>query len=66
MSSLFEKQLPKPLVEMLRPKSLDEVIGQEHLIGAEGSLRHSLRSGQLFSMILWGSPRTGKTAIAKL
>lgn len=55
-----------PLAEILRPKSLDEVIGQEHLVGANGIMRKLLNSGYLPSLILWGPPGCGKTTLAEL
>jgi putative ATPase len=55
-----------PLADRLRPKSLDEVIGQEHLTGPEGAIGRMVRAGRLSSMILWGPPGTGKTSIARL
>jgi putative ATPase len=55
-----------PLAERLRPKSLDEVIGQQHLLGAGKPLRVAFESGRLHSMILWGPPGTGKTTLARL
>ena len=50
----------------LRPRSLDEVIGQEHLTGPEGAIGRMVAAGRLSSMILWGPPGTGKTSIARL
>lgn len=55
-----------PLAERMRPKSLDQYVGQEHLIGPEGGLTPILKSGNLPSMILWGPPGTGKTTLARL
>ena len=55
-----------PLADRLRPKSLDEVVGQEHLTGAEGAIGRMVAAGRLASMILWGPPGTGKTSIARL
>ncbi len=55
-----------PLPDRLRPKSLDEVIGQHHLLGPDGTLRRMIASGRLGSLILWGPPGTGKTTIARL
>ena len=55
-----------PLADRLRPKTLDEVIGQRHLLGPDGTLRRMIASGRLGSLILWGPPGTGKTTIARL
>ncbi|MDG1526527.1 MAG: replication-associated recombination protein A [Schleiferiaceae bacterium] len=56
----------KPLAEQLRPQSLDQYLGQEHLIGQNGALRKSLEVGRLPSIVLWGPPGVGKTTLALL
>ncbi len=71
MSDLFaadsaETDKARPLADQLRPRSLDDVIGQEHLLGSGGTLRRMLASGRLGSLILWGPPGTGKTTVARL
>lgn len=71
MSDLFaadpsETDKARPLADQLRPLSLDEVIGQTHLLGDGGTLRRMLTSGRLGSLILWGPPGTGKTTVARL
>ncbi|MGB7206209.1 MAG: AAA family ATPase, partial [Anderseniella sp.] len=71
MASLFdaaglEANAPRPLADKLRPKSLAEVQGQEHLTGETGLITRMVASGRITSMILWGPPGTGKTTIARL
>jgi putative ATPase len=55
-----------PLADRLRPRRLEDVIGQEHLTGSEGAIGRMVAAGRLSSMILWGPPGTGKTTIARL
>lgn len=71
MTNLFEaagleKSAPRPLADLLRPRSLAEVTGQDHLVGPEGKLVRLLKGGRLPSLILWGPPGCGKTTIARL
>jgi putative ATPase len=77
MADLFADQEPSgasadapashaPLADRLRPRSLGEVVGQDHLTGPEGAIGRMVAAGKLSSMILWGPPGTGKTSIARL
>ncbi len=66
MSDLFKQDPIPPLAEALRPKTLDEVIGQRHLLGEGKPLRLAFQSGKPHSMILWGPPGVGKTTLARL
>lgn len=70
MSDLFEAAgihpPDAPLADRLRPTTLDEVVGQDHLLGEGGPIRRMTAAGRLGSMILWGPPGTGKTTIARL
>ena len=71
MTDLFQAaglapEAPRPLADRLRPQSLDEVTGQDHLLGPDGPIRRMAEARRLSSMILWGPPGTGKTTIARL
>jgi putative ATPase len=66
VSTLFEAQVRRPLADRLRPKSLAEVVGQDHLLGPDGPIGRMLAQRRLASMILWGPPGCGKTTIARL
>ncbi len=65
-AGLEESAGPRPLADRLRPKTLAEVIGQDHLLGPGGPIGRMLAAKRLSSMILWGPPGTGKTTIARL
>lgn len=66
MSDLFDVPLLPPLAERLRPNSLDEIVGQQHLVGVGKPLYHALHSGTSHSMLLWGAPGIGKTTLARI
>ena len=71
MTNLFqaagmEREAPRPLADRLRPRKVGDVVGQDHLLGTDGTLTRMLRSGRLQSMILWGPPGSGKTTVARL
>jgi putative ATPase len=66
VSTLFEKDEDRPLADRLRPKSLDEVVGQDHLLAASAPLGRMLALARLSSCVLWGPPGCGKTTIARL
>jgi putative ATPase len=66
MADLFATETAAPLAELLRPRTLDEVVGQAHLLGAGKPIRLAFESGQPHSMIFWGPPGVGKTTLARL
>src|SRR5690606_28410171 len=66
MADLFSHKPAAPLAETLRPQTLDEVVGQRHLLGPGKPLRLAFQSGKPHSMILWGPPGVGKTTLARL
>ena len=66
MDDLFKTEPRAPLAEALRPKTMDEVIGQQHLLGEGKPLRLAFQAGKPHSMILWGPPGVGKTTLARL
>ena len=66
MDDLFRNEPAAPLAESLRPRTIDEVIGQSHLLGPGKPLNLVFKSGKPHSMILWGPPGVGKTTLARL
>lgn len=58
--------MQKPLAERMRPKTIDQIVGQEHLLGAGKALRQVIEKGRLHSMIFWGPPGVGKTTLARV
>ena len=71
MSDLFQAagltpHAPAPLADRLRPQRLEDVVGQQHLLGPDGPIGRMAAAHRLASMILWGPPGTGKTTIARL
>jgi len=64
--ALDHDETAKPLAERLRPRQLEEFVGQEHVLGRESALRRAIEADQLPSLILWGPPGTGKTTLARI
>ena len=64
--TLFSNQVKRPLADRLRPRTLDEVVGQDHLVGKDAPIGRMLATGKISSFILWGPPGCGKTTIARL
>ncbi len=62
----LDHDAPRPLPDRLRPKALDEVVGQDHILGPDGALTRMLETRTLGSLVFWGPPGTCKTTVARL
>ena len=56
----------QPLADKIRPRTIDEFVGQKHLVGKDKPLRLAVEQGHIFSFVLWGTPGTGKTTLARI
>src|SRR5256886_4067372 len=65
-ASLFEAQVTQPLAARMRPRTLDDIVGQRHLLGPGKPLREAIERGTVGSMVFWGPPGSGKTTIARV
>ena len=66
ISEDINNDTPRPLADRMRPKALDEVVGQDHILGQNAQLTKMLEAGQLSSLVFWGTPGCGKTTIARI
>src|SRR5258705_2622902 len=65
-AGMYESLAPRPLADRLRPRTITEIVGQDHLLGPAGPIGRMIASGRLSSMVLWGPPGCGKTTLARL